>query len=78
LPLGLSSGDTEIVSIDRDSTTGNIFIAGTTTAKELLVSGATKSVFTAMYNGKTYVWVKVVYSVLIDTVEFMSAMGTAS
>lgn len=51
LTLGLSSGETEIVSIDQDSFTGYLYIAGTTTTPELKVSGATKSVFIAMFNG---------------------------
>ena len=41
LTLGLSSGNTEIFSIDIDSLTGYLYMAGTTTATELLASGAT-------------------------------------
>ena len=76
LTFGFSSGETEIISIDQDTSTGYIYIAGTTTATELLVSGAKKSVFTAMFNGLDYVWIKVINDTQVDTVEFMSAMGT--
>ena len=51
LALGFNSGETEIFSIDQDSSTGYIYLAGTSTATELKVSGATKSVFTALFNG---------------------------
>ncbi len=78
LTLGFNSGETEIVSIDQDSATGNLYISGITTATELKVSGATKSVFTALFNGIKYLWIKVINDPLIDTVEFMSAMGSLS
>ena len=40
LILRFNTGDTEILSIDQDPKTGFIYIAGTTTAVELRVSGA--------------------------------------
>ena len=58
--------------------TGNIFIAGITFATELKVSGATKSVFIAMFDGVKYVWIKVINYKDIDTFEFMSVMGRTS
>ena len=76
--FGYDSGDTEIFAIDQDSTTGNVFIAGITTAKELLVSGDSKSVFIALYDGFKYLYIKVINNVRIDTVEYMSAMGNSS
>ena len=78
LTLGFPSGETEIISIDQDSSTGFIFIAGTTTASELKVPGSTKSVFIALFNGIDYSWIKIISDVLVDTVEFMSAMGNSS
>ena len=78
MTFGFSSGETEIISIDQDSSTGFIYIAGTTTATELLVSGATKSVFISLFNGLEYVWIKVINSIQVDTVEFMSAMSSLS
>ena len=53
-------------------------MAGTTTANELKVTGATKSVFIALFNGLDYVWIKIINDPEIDTVEFMSALGSAS
>lgn len=53
-------------------------MAGTTTATELLISGATKSVFTALFNGSDYVWIKVINDSTVDTVESMSIMGSTS
>ncbi len=53
-------------------------MAGTTTSTELLVPGAKKSVFIAMFNGLDYDWIKVIDSTLVDTFEFMSAMGSIS
>jgi len=53
-------------------------MAGTTTANELIVTGATRSVFTALFNGSNYVWIKVINDSTVDTVESMSAMGGAS
>ena len=78
MTFGFSSGESEIISIDQDSSTGFIYIAGTTTATELLVSGATKSVFISLFNGLEYVWIKVINSIQVDTVEFMSAMSSLS
>ena len=78
LTLGFTSGETEIVSIDQDSATKNLYISGTTTTTELKVSGATKSVFTAFFDGLEYLWIKVINDPLVDTVEFMSAMGSSS
>ena len=74
LTLGFSSGETGIIYIDQETLTGFIYIAGAMTATELLVSNATKSVFTALFNGLNYEWIKVIKDVRIDTVEFMSAM----
>ena len=78
MTLGFSSGETEIFSVNQDSTTGFLYIGGTTTATELKVSGATKSVFTAMFNGVDYGWIKVINDALVDTFEFMSGMGSSS
>ena len=78
LTLGFNSGDTEIVSIDQDSLTGYLYIGGTTTATELVVSGATKSVFTALFDGLAYVWINVINDPTVDTFEYMSAMGSSS
>ena len=78
MTFGFSSGESEIISIDQDSSTGFIYIAGTTTATELLVSGATKSVFISLFNGLEFVWIKVINSIQVDTVEFMSAMSSLS
>jgi len=78
LTTGFSSGEIEIISIDQDSSTGFIYIVGTSTATELLVSGATKSVFTALFNGIEFAWFKLINDISVDTVEFMSAMGTSS
>ena len=66
------------MSIDQDSSNGFIYIAGTTTATDLLVIGAKKSVFTALFNGLTYLWIKVINDSTVDTVEYMSAMGDSS
>ena len=78
LTLGFPSGETEIISIDQDSSTSFIYITGTTTTTELLVPGSTKSVFIALFNEIDYSWIKVISDVLVDTVEFMSAMGNSS
>ena len=78
LTLRFSSGETEIFSMDQDFSTENIYIAGITTAKELLLSGAAKSVFIALFNRFDYVWIKEINNNLVDTVEFMSAMGSSS
>ena len=51
MTFGFISGQTEIIAIDQDSSNGFIYIAGTTTATELKVSGALKSVFIALYDG---------------------------
>ena len=53
-------------------------MAGTTTATELRASGAVKSVFTALFNGQGYEWIKRIEDATVDTVEFMSAMGSSS
>jgi len=60
LNLGLSSGETEIVSIDKDISNQKIYIVGTTTATELTASGASKSVFIALVDEVGYVWIKVI------------------
>ena len=78
LILGFSSGETEIISIDKDVSTGFLYIAGTTTSTELKVSGAAKSVFIALFDGLVFVWIEVINDALVDTVEFMSAMGITS
>ena len=38
--IGYDSGDTEIISTDQDPSTGYFFMIGTTSATELLVTGA--------------------------------------
>ena len=78
LTLGFPSGETEINSIDQDSSTGFLYIAGTTTTTELKVSGALKSVFIAMFTGSEYLWIIRIENALVDTFEFMSAMGNSS
>ena len=78
ITLGFSSGETEIISIDQDSSTGFLYIAGTTTTTELKVPGATKSVFIALFNGYDYVFIKAINDPFVDTVEYMSAMGNSS
>jgi hypothetical protein len=77
LTLGLPSGETEIMSIDQDSN-GYLYIGGTSTATELRAAGATKSVFTALFNGLEYLWIKVINDPAVDTFESMSAMGFLS
>ena len=66
------------MSIDQDSLTGYIYIGGTSTATELRVAGATKSIFTALFNGLEYLWIKVINDPTVDTFESMSAMGSSS
>ena len=78
LTLGFNSGETEIISIDQDSATGNLFISGVSTATEIKAAGAPKSIFTALFDGLEYLWIKVINDPLVDTVEFMSAMGSSS
>jgi hypothetical protein len=78
LTLGFNSGETEITSIDIDSLTGNLYISGVSTATELKVSGETKSIFTALFNGLEYIWIKVINDPTVDTFESMSAMGSSS
>ena len=78
LTFGFSSGETEIFSIDIDNTTGYVYMAGITTTSELKVSGATKSVFTALFTGTEITWIKAIDDPTIDTVEYMSAMGELS
>ena len=78
LTLGISSGETEIISIDQDSSNSYLYMAGTTNTTELLVSGATKSVFITLFNGINYTWIKVINDPEVDTIEFMSAMGALS
>ncbi len=78
LTLGFNSGETEIISIDQDITTGNLFISGVSTAREIKAAGSPKSIFTALFNGLEYLWIKVIIDPLVDTVEFMSAMGSSS
>ena len=76
LTFGFSSGETEIFSIDHDSNTESLYMAGVTTSTQLKSSGATKSVFVSMYNGCEYTWIRAIEE--IDTVESMSAMGSSS
>jgi hypothetical protein len=78
LTLGFASGETEIMSIDQDSLTGYIYIGGTSTATELRAAGATKSVFTALFDGLEYLWIKVINDPAVNTFESMSAMGSSS
>jgi hypothetical protein len=78
LTLGFPSGETEIMSIDQDSLTGYLYIGGTSTATELRAAGATKSVFTALFDGLEYLWIKVINDPGVDTFESMSAMGSSS
>ncbi len=78
LTLGFASGETEIMSIDQDSLTGYLYISGTSTATELRVAGATKSVFTALFDGLEYLWIKVINDPAVDTFESMSALGSSS
>ena len=78
LTLGFSSGETEIISIDQDSLTGYLYIGGTSTATELRAAGSTKSVFTALFDGLQYLWIKVINDPAVDTFESMSAMGSSS
>ena len=76
--LGYDSGETEIFSVDLDASTGFIYLGGTSTAKELTVPGASKSVFTALFDGSEFVWIRIIGSVDVDTFEYMSAMGETS
>ena len=78
LTLGFPSGETEIMSIDQDSMTGYLYIGGTSTTTELRAAGAAKSVFTALFNGLEYLWIKVINDPAVDTFESMSAMGPSS
>ncbi len=78
LTLGFSSGETEIISIDQDSLTGYLYISGISSATELKAAGATKSIFTALFNGFEYLWIKVINDQAVDTFESMSAMGSSS
>ena len=78
ITLGFPSGETEIMSIDQDSLTGYLYIGGTSTATELRAAGATKSVFTALFDGLEYLWIKVINDPAVDTFESMSAMGSSS
>ena len=78
MTFGFSSGETEIFSVDQDSITGFLYIAGTTTSIELKVSGATKSIFVALYNNYEFIWIKIIDEPTLDTVEYMSGMGGSS
>ena len=78
LTLGFDSGETEIFSVDQDPLTGYVYIGGTTTAIELKSFKASKSVFTALFDGMAYVWINIINDPLVDTFEFMSAMGSSS
>ena len=78
LTLGFPSGETEIMSIDQDSLTGYLYIGGTSTATELRAAGAAKSLFTALFDGLEYLWIKVINDPAVDTFESMSAMGPSS
>ena len=78
MTLGYESGETEIFSVDHDASTGFLYIGGTSSAKELKVSGASKSVFTALFNGLEFKWISVINSIYVDTFEYMSAMGSSS
>ena len=78
ITLGFTSGETIILQIDQDSFDGYIYVAGTSTATELKVPGAVKSVFIAQYKGVECVWIKSINDPSVDTVESMSAMGSSS
>ena len=70
LTLGFSSRETGIISIDQETLTGFIYIAGAMTATELLVFNATKSVFTALFDGLDYLWIKRIEDPTVDTIEY--------
>ena len=64
--------------MDQDSTKGFVYIAGITTATDLIETGAKQSVFVAKYNGYKLEWMKVIGGARVDTVEYLSAMGDFS
>ena len=64
--------------MDYDLTTGDLYFAGTTTATELLVFGASQSVFVAKHNCYNYNWIKVINASQVDSVEYLSAIGDSS
>lgn len=51
---------------------------GTTKATELLVPGASRSVFIAMHTCYRLEWLKVINNSSVDTAEYISAMGATS
>jgi hypothetical protein len=53
-------------------------MVGTTTATELKVPGAVKSVFIAQHTCLKFNFIKVIQHVEVDAVEFMSLMGSVS
>lgn len=54
LTLKFSFEEAEIFSSDQDSSTGFLYIGGTTTATELEGSVSKKSALTALFNGLDY------------------------
>ena len=78
LTLGFPSGDTDIRFIDLDPLTGYIYMVGTTTATEIKVPGAVKSVFIASHSCLKFNFIKVIQHAEVDTVEYMSLMGNSS
>ena len=65
ITIGFDTGDTEIVAMDGD-TAGNLYMAGTTAATELIVAGAQKSVFIAKHDQTKLLWFKVINHVEVD------------
>ena len=63
--IGFDTGDTEIVDMDGDNG-GNLYMAGTTTATELIVAGAQKSVFIAKYDQTKLLWLKIINHIEVD------------
>ena len=76
--LGFDSGDTDIKFIDQDPITGYIYMVGTTNTTELKVPGAVKSVFIAQHTCSKFNFIKVINHTEVDSVEYMSLMGTSS
>ena len=58
--MGFDSGDTDIKLIDQDPLTGYIYMVGTTTATELKVPGAVKSVFIAQHSCSKFNFIEVI------------------
>jgi len=45
---------------------GNLYMAGTTTATELIVAGAQKSVFIAKHDQTKLLWLKIINHIEVD------------